>query len=306
MITIFAIPKPFNGHIGVIQANAILSWLNLQPLCQVILFGDEEGVVETTKELGVQHVPDVKRNEFGTPLLDQVFRTVHKIARHDVLCYINADIILMSDFVDAIQIVRKGMRRFLIVGQRWNADISEPLNFKNSDWEEQLKAHIMECGQLYGLYGMDYFAFSRSLFRNIPPFAVGRATWDNWMVYAARRSFVPVVDITSSTNVVHQNHDYSHLPKGEEEVYRGIEAKRNSSLAGGPGHIFGVKDATYTLTSSGLRLDLSYEKLKRHLFRLCRLLILSPYTPPMGRLIRLPAKTLKLLRLYSPQGETEK
>ena len=27
MLTIFTIPKPFIGHIGVIQRNAIMSWL---------------------------------------------------------------------------------------------------------------------------------------------------------------------------------------------------------------------------------------------------------------------------------------
>ena len=31
MLTIFTIPKPFVGHIGVIQRNAIISWLNLSP-----------------------------------------------------------------------------------------------------------------------------------------------------------------------------------------------------------------------------------------------------------------------------------
>ncbi len=32
MITIFAIPKPFKGHIDVIQRNAIQSWTKLSPL----------------------------------------------------------------------------------------------------------------------------------------------------------------------------------------------------------------------------------------------------------------------------------
>jgi hypothetical protein len=66
MLTIFSIPKPFRGHIAVIQRNAIRSWKTVNPECQIILFGDEEGVAEIAAELRVQHEPYVQRNEFGT------------------------------------------------------------------------------------------------------------------------------------------------------------------------------------------------------------------------------------------------
>jgi hypothetical protein len=46
MLTIFAIPKPFRGHIGVIQRNAICSWLELRQACEIILLGDDEGTAE--------------------------------------------------------------------------------------------------------------------------------------------------------------------------------------------------------------------------------------------------------------------
>ena len=41
MITIFSTPKPFRGHIGVIQRNALKSWTLLHPDVEMILFGDE-------------------------------------------------------------------------------------------------------------------------------------------------------------------------------------------------------------------------------------------------------------------------
>lgn len=41
-LTIFAMPKPFGGHIATIQKNAIRSWARLRP-AQIILFGDEPG-----------------------------------------------------------------------------------------------------------------------------------------------------------------------------------------------------------------------------------------------------------------------
>ncbi|MFZ0637415.1 MAG: hypothetical protein WAM08_17985, partial [Candidatus Acidiferrales bacterium] len=66
MLTLFAMPKPFEGHIGIIQRNAITSWTRLTPQPEIILFGDEAGVAEIAGELGLRHVAHVKRNEKNT------------------------------------------------------------------------------------------------------------------------------------------------------------------------------------------------------------------------------------------------
>ena len=42
MLTIFSCPKPFRGHFGMIQRNAIRSWTLLKPTPDVILIGDEK------------------------------------------------------------------------------------------------------------------------------------------------------------------------------------------------------------------------------------------------------------------------
>src|SRR6266853_4649960 len=46
VLTIFASAKPFHGHTGVIQRNAIASWTRLRPRPEIILFGNEPGVAE--------------------------------------------------------------------------------------------------------------------------------------------------------------------------------------------------------------------------------------------------------------------
>jgi len=71
MLTIFTIPKAFEGHIGIIQRNAIGSWSRLG--CDVILCGDDPGVSEAAKEVGATHIPDIDRNDYGTPLLSSAF-----------------------------------------------------------------------------------------------------------------------------------------------------------------------------------------------------------------------------------------
>ena len=127
MLTIFTLPKAFQGHSRVIQTNAIQSWIQLQPPCDIILLGDDAGTAETAAELGVRHEPFIERSEYGTPLISSIYSTGQRLARYDLVCHVNADIILMSDFLEAIQRIKE--ERFLIVGQRWDLDITEPMDF---------------------------------------------------------------------------------------------------------------------------------------------------------------------------------
>jgi hypothetical protein len=89
---LFAIPKAFAGHVGIIQRNAIKSWTLLRPQCEIILFGNDDGTEAVAGEFGVRHVPEVARNEFCTPLLNDMFETAQRLASHKLLCFVNAHI----------------------------------------------------------------------------------------------------------------------------------------------------------------------------------------------------------------------
>lgn len=269
MLTLFSIPKSFRGHIAIIQRNAIQSWTLLRPVCEIILFGDEECTAETAAKLGVRHIPQVERNQYGTPLVHSLFAKAQSMATNSLLCYINTDIILTSDFLPAVQSLRK-KRRFLLVGQRWDVELDKPWDFDRSDWEVLLRSYVRENGKLHPA-ASDYFVFPKGLWGHIPPFAVGRTSYDNWFIYRARLLKVPVVDATRMVFCVHQNHERTYAsvslkaPNGTEGLRRGVEAQRNLELAGGYRHIFALKDATHILTPSGQKLDLSLRRLSRRL-----------------------------------------
>ena len=120
MFTIFSTPKPFVGHIDVIQRNAIRSWQCLHPDIEIILVGDDAGAAETCKEFGIRHIKDVARNRYGTKYLASIYDQVQERASHEILCHVNCDIILMSDFVRAAKQVAARMDRFLMAGRRWD------------------------------------------------------------------------------------------------------------------------------------------------------------------------------------------
>ena len=121
MLTFFTTAEPFRGHSWRIQRNALASWTLMHPAVEVILFGDEEGAAETARELGLRHEPYVERNEYGTKRLDYMFSTARALARHDILCYVNCDIILMEDFRRALERVKARHEQFLMLGRRWDA-----------------------------------------------------------------------------------------------------------------------------------------------------------------------------------------
>jgi|Deesub1362A_J573_1020465.scaffolds.fasta_scaffold01365_6 hypothetical protein len=251
MITLFTAPKPFEGHIGLIQRNALGSWLALGSQVEVLLVGDEPGMQEAARDLGIAHLREVQRNEYGTPLVSSIFALARQVASHSLLCYLNADVLLLDDFLPAVQRVAGRFDEFLIVGQRWDLDVREPLVFEG-DWCARLRARLESQGRLHPPAGSDYFVFPRAAFAEMPPFALGRAGWDNWMIYAARHQGWPVVDATQAITVVHQDHDYAHLPGGQPH-YRLPESGENVRLAGGREAIFTLQDATWRLRREGLQ-----------------------------------------------------
>jgi hypothetical protein len=251
-LTIFSAPKPFtNPHIALIQRNAILSWINLGPQVEVILIGEEDGLAECAAELGVRHLSNVARTGSGTPLVSAMFELARQNSSSPLLACVNADILLMPDFVQAAKGLAAQAGQFLMVGQRWDLDVRQPLDF-SPGWPERLRQDAQTRGKLHRASGSDYFIFPRGCFVDMPAFAIGRAGWDNWMIYAGRRSGWPVVDGTQSIMIVHQNHDYSHLPGGQPH-YRHPETFENVRLAGGKRAIFELQDVNRQLVNGRLQ-----------------------------------------------------
>jgi len=162
-LTIFATPKPFEGHIGVIQRNAIGSWSRLNPRPEVILFGMESGTAEVSAQFGLRHIPNVKCNEWGTPLVSDLFAQAEALTTGPALCYVNSDIILLDDFMEAITRIRSWGDQFLMVGRRTDVDIKVAIDFERADWAKRVRAQAKPEGRRQIARSIDYFAFSHGL-----------------------------------------------------------------------------------------------------------------------------------------------
>jgi hypothetical protein len=298
-ITIFSCPKPFTtAPIRWIQENAIQSWKKLGPDAEVILTGNEDGVAEAVAQYGLQHLPKIKQSAFGTPLLSSIFAQARSASKTPLLAYVNTDLILMPDFIESILLVSKQRETFVIVGQRWDMTLHEPLCFSQG-WEEKLRKEVLRKGRLHAPNGSDYFVFPRSCFSVIPDFAVGRSGWDNWMIYHARKEGSPVVDASLSICAVHQSHDYGHLPGGIS--HHGMpESLRNVELAGGRQRIFYLGDADYTLEKGSLRRRrFNWKRLGREAEVLSALYSKSAFWASVIHALSHPLKTMRKWRAAS-------
>ena len=243
-LTLFTAPKAFtNPHIALIQRNAIRSWLQLGSEVEVLLLGDEEGMAEEAEKLGVRQIKEIKRNASGTPLISSLFDTARQQNNSPLLAYVNADILLFSNFLSTAQKTLAQTSRFLLVGQRWDLEVTRELDF-STGWQDRLKLECIEKGNLHTPSGSDYFIYPRQCFESIPDFAIGRAGWDNWMIYQSRRQGWKTIDASSEIQIIHQNHDYSHLPGGQTH-YHLPETDENVRMAGGRRTIFTLPDANY-------------------------------------------------------------
>ena len=263
-LTIFATPKKFDGHIGVIQRNAIQSWTRMAPRPNIILFGTEAGTAETARELGLVHVSNIKCNQWGTPLVSDLFEQAESHSTSPVLSYVNSDIVLFDDFAQALTRVSALTQNFLMVGRRSDLEIRDEISFEN-DWVQALRTRAHRESELQIARSIDYFAFSRGLYPAMPPLAIGRFWWDNWLLWKARALSAAVVDATREVLIIHQNHDYSHTTYGpsKEELMASEECILNARLTCADSadyddgffwrYAYTIDDATHKLTAIGLK-----------------------------------------------------
>lgn len=248
-ITILAMPKPFEGHIGIIQRNAIKSWTRLKPRPEIFLFGEEAGTAEIAAELQIGHLRDIQRSELGTPLLNDLLTRARGVAKTPLLAYVNCDIILLQEFQDALDAVHRQFSQFLAVAYRWEVDLRSEINFAD---DRPLDVDQLPAGRLGDHTAIDVFVFARDTYEDVPPLVLGRAWFDQWLIKDALLRGVPVVDVTRVARAIHQQHDYGHIAGGQRGAYAGEEALRNLELYGGVQHAYTLLRATHELLPGGV------------------------------------------------------
>ena len=250
-LTLCAVPKTFTGHTGMIQRNAIQSWLQLDPRPHVVLIGDDPGVAEFAWEHGLEHRSDVEKTAHGTPRLDSIMAIAQQ-AMTQYVGLVNADIILMPDFMAAFDAICRRASSFLMIGRRTGCTVENLIQF-GEGWDEELREHAQAHGGLHAAGALDYFIFRRGAYTEVPPFAIGRTAWDNWLAVNAKVALT--VNATPAVMAIHQEHPDGYGPDGKQRhswAFSGPEAKENQAL--GAEYRLGSTNHAGATLSSDLRL----------------------------------------------------
>lgn len=286
-LVVFTCPKPFSdAHIAVIQLNALRSWSLLAPRPRVLLIGGGKGSEGVADEPGLEVVEGVERNAYGTPLVCSLFKKAwERSCDGDILVYVNADIILMQDFMEAVGLCCELKRPFVMVGRRWDLDVDEELDFSDG-WADRLREEVKARGVLHAPSGLDYFVFRRGLWGEIPPFALGRFSWDNWLLAEAGRLGAMRIDASNAVMAVHQNHGYTTVGFCDSATMeQSEEAARNRRLAGNM--MANTLDCEYVLRDGKVcrALDVRHVTRRAHrfVFNTARSMCPAPLRPFAGR-----------------------
>jgi hypothetical protein len=251
MITLVACPKPFTDpHIATIQRNAIRSWARLSPSVEVLLVGNEEGIADVADHLAMRHIPEVRRNEHGTPFLASVLEIGEKHGGGEDICYVNSDIILLSTFPDAVRRARRYLAHALIIGHRTDLDVNTEIDFSSEEWEDALRKRASNEGVAMMHAGVDYFVFRRRYFHTVPPLLIGRPAVDGWVLWYARNQSKGLIDVGPELMVVHQNH---RKPGEWAALGQSPETQYNLSLVSTWVRSFTPPDATHELRGGTVR-----------------------------------------------------
>ncbi len=213
------------------------------------MFGQDEGTAEICKALGLRHVPDVALSAEGTPLISDMFLQGQALASNEVVCWSNADVIFTDRLTEAARIASSHDRPFYLVGQRTDIEQTTALDF-SADWQDRLIELADRTGERKPMNWIDYFMFSRGLFPELPPFAIGRPGYDPWLIWRAADLGAEVIDATAYLPAIHQRHDYSHVGS-RAEAFTGVEAQRNAAIVDDWRHYHSIAYAHSLLDDQG-------------------------------------------------------
>ena len=130
--------------------------------------------------------------------------------------------------------------------------------------------------------------------KKIPDFVVGRPGYDNWLIWYARRNFIPVVDISEEIIVIHQSHHYNfHNLKNDPKIFDRNkipieeDGKKNMELHGNK--VLNLLDADFSIVNGKIEKKTSKEYVYRNLGKL------SIIFPEFSLFLNIYAKLYRML-----------
>jgi len=204
--------------------------------------GHDKGVGEYAEAHGCLYVPQVEENHLDHYTISSMFAVAQRVASHGLSLHICADTVLLSDFMPVVSHVTENYPgQFLAIGARKGVVVDHEIDFDDPGWERELLALFEGKGRSGYLKGSDFFLFRTGFFGDIPPFSLGQAVWDGWVMNYGLQNGT-LINVQDACSVIHQNHG----PGNQDLTAR----RENKELAGE--RLTWVQDAEVFLTKADL------------------------------------------------------
>ena len=137
------------------------------------------------------------------------------------------------------------------MSQRWDLDITEPLDFARPEWAREVREMALTHGFQQDEYWIDCFLFRKGMYTDMPAMIVGHCYWDNWMIWRALSEGVPVLDVSRFLVPIHQNHGYNPKYGRVKGVPTDPLSQWNLNAIGGNRYTRQIDAATHRMTRDG-------------------------------------------------------
>tara|TARA_R100001129_G_scaffold167007_2_gene134378 strand:- start:311 stop:1075 length:765 start_codon:yes stop_codon:yes gene_type:complete len=207
MITLFTTTNKITTAV----LNSLESWDRLECVSEIFIFSDtmhNSDIVNHSNKATV--LPSNEQEK--PPLLKQIFKTSLQNSNNDFLCYINSDILLLSDFCRAFADCKTKFKNFQMIGRRINWEDPGWVRFDHDVTDQQIIDTVQAGSHSPHPYsGVDYFCFNKEVYEeqidDMPDFYIARRRFDHYLAYCPKRVGAEVVDCSNKIYCIH--HDES-------------------------------------------------------------------------------------------------
>lgn len=232
-MVIFSSPKPFTTETLPVQISALRSWRKYLPHAKAVLFGNDKKLKDICRSENAEFGGLLPVDNRGNEKISDVFQRAVALAGSQDLIYLNSDIFLDETIRPAVKILEEFTGPYLATARRrcigrWDGPA---LDGQKLESFLGLKKNHFRWGQACSL---DIFLFRGVPVKQMPPFRIGQAAWDNWLVFHARSLGIPVIDLSRVLRPFHCDHDYSYSRDNPNPRIRNQNGdKENLDLLGG-------------------------------------------------------------------------
>lgn len=234
-VVIISTFKPLIPEFIVEHTNSLQSWKRLRCKPKIVIIGDDQGVAELCANARVIHHPYVKKNNYGTPMINSIFEEGWKYVKDDDICvFVNGDIILTDSLCDTLDAFVNNFpdyakRTYFMTAVRNNWYNFTALDFNDAGLksipEKNLKRERPD--------GIDLFIHRKGTYLNIPDSGIAKFAYDTWLLLYAIDQFELCIDITETCQIIHHMGKWYQDNKACNRGVQSQELKENSQKLNG-------------------------------------------------------------------------